>query len=76
MLAAVQGLTDAEGLVGQAYKDGVGVDVDLDGAERWFARAAAKGHELSRKELNEIRDAEAAEALATVKTAILHSDRP
>ena len=54
MLAAVQGLTDAEGLVGQAYKDGVGAKLDLDEAKRWLGRAAAKGHEIAQRELNKI----------------------
>jgi TPR repeat protein len=29
------------------YNHGEGVEVDLDEARRWYARAAAKGHEPS-----------------------------
>ena len=56
MLAAEQGLTDAEGLVGQAYKDGIGVEADIDEAKRWLAKASAKGHKIAGQELIRIRD--------------------
>lgn len=42
--AAVAGDADAQFDLGQAYKLGRGVDVDLGTAEQWYAKAAAQGH--------------------------------
>ena len=44
-MAAEQGLTFAQYNVGYCYESGGGVERDLDEARRWYARAAAKGHE-------------------------------
>jgi TPR repeat protein len=44
-LAADRGYTSAEYNLAISYKKGEGVDVDLEEARRWYARAAAKGHE-------------------------------
>jgi hypothetical protein len=44
-LAADRGYTKAEHALGLNYEDGLGVDVDLEEARRWYARAAAKGYE-------------------------------
>ncbi|KAH8092066.1 hypothetical protein JL720_5643 [Aureococcus anophagefferens] len=41
-LAADQGLTGAEYDLGEKYED---VEADFEEAKRWYARAAAKGHE-------------------------------
>lgn len=41
---AVAGDADAQFNMGQAYKLGRGVALDLAEAERWYARAAAQGH--------------------------------
>ena len=42
-LAAAQGLTEAEYNLAICYEEGTGVDVDLEEAKRWYARAAEKG---------------------------------
>lgn len=61
-LAAEQGHTLAQRNLGGHYLSGMkGVDRDADEARRWFARAAAKGEEASRKLVAEI---DAARALA------------
>ena len=44
-LAADRGYTRAEYNIAVSYKEGEGVDVDLEEARRWYARAAAKGYE-------------------------------
>ena len=44
-LAADRGFTKAEYNLAISYQKGEGVDVDLEEARRWYARAAAKGHE-------------------------------
>jgi len=46
-LSAAQGLTDAIYMVGCCYVNGLGTEVDLAEAKRWFERAAAKGHKES-----------------------------
>ena len=53
-LAAEQGYTKAENILGRYFLTGVGVEADLDQAKHWFASAAAKGHELAREELAEL----------------------
>ena len=42
-LAADQGYGDAMRYLGNLYRDGTGVEADADEAQRWHARAAAKG---------------------------------
>jgi TPR repeat protein len=43
--AAMQGNADAQFNMGQAYKLGRGVPVDLKQAEQWYRKAALQGHE-------------------------------
>ncbi|UZK66415.1 SPOR domain-containing protein [Sphingomonas sp. M1-B02] len=43
--AAAQGSADAQFNLGQAYKLGRGVPVDLKQAEEWYRKAAVQGHE-------------------------------
>jgi TPR repeat protein len=50
-LAADQGLTHAENILGCYYRDGYGMEVDLGKARYWFERAAAKGNEPATKAL-------------------------
>jgi hypothetical protein len=47
VLAANQGFTHAENILGCCYMDGYGTEVDLGKARYWFERAAAKGFELA-----------------------------
>jgi len=56
-LAAERNLTEAESLLGILYKNGVGVQPDIDEAKRRFARAAAKGHEGSIRLLRSLDEA-------------------
>lgn len=44
---AIAGDADAQFNLGQAYKLGRGVPVDLAQAEQWYAKAAASGHPLA-----------------------------
>jgi len=53
--AADQGLTMAEYNLAGSFEDGKGVEADAVAAKRWFARAAAKGHELSIAALERLR---------------------
>ena len=48
----------AEYNLGLCYEDGEGVDLDLEKARRWYARAAAKGYEKAASALAEL-DAQA-----------------
>jgi hypothetical protein len=57
-LAADRGYTAAEFNLAISYRKGEGVDVDLEEARRWYARAAAKGHEKAASALTKL-DAEA-----------------
>jgi hypothetical protein len=57
-LAADSGFPEAEHALGICYEDGEGVDLDLDEARRWYARAAAKGHEKAASALAKL-DAQA-----------------
>ena len=50
-MAAEQGLTSSQYNVGVCYEKVVGVERDLDEARRWYALAAAKGHERAIKSL-------------------------
>jgi TPR repeat protein len=50
-LAANQGLTRAESLLGHSYEVGDGTDVDFGKARYWLQRAAAKGDELAKAAL-------------------------
>ena len=43
--AAINGNRDAQFNLGQAYKLGRGVSVDLAQAEEWYRKAAIQGHE-------------------------------
>ena len=45
--SAEQGHTISEFLFACCYRNGGGVEPNLDEARRWYARAAAKGHEPS-----------------------------
>jgi TPR repeat protein len=51
VLAANQGLTDAEYNLGCCYMRGAGTEVDLGLARYWFERAAAKGSERATRNL-------------------------
>lgn len=53
-LAAKQRITQAEYNVGERYVTGRGVTQDLEEAKRWFARAAAKGHDKAVSALEQI----------------------
>ena len=53
--AADQGLTRAEYNLGLCFEHGKGVEADVVAAKRWFARAAAKGHENSIAALERLR---------------------
>ncbi|EGB11514.1 hypothetical protein AURANDRAFT_20956 [Aureococcus anophagefferens] len=47
-LAANQGYTEGEASLGYCYTaDGEGTEVDLGKARYWYARAAAKGHQIA-----------------------------
>jgi hypothetical protein len=59
--SAEQGFTVAEHFLGRRIEDGEGVEVDLDEARRWYARAAARGYEPSINALARL-DREAREA--------------
>jgi TPR repeat protein len=50
-LAADQGWTAAEHVLGICYRAGEGTEVDLGKARYWFERAAAKGHERAIEKL-------------------------
>ena len=50
-LAAEQGFTSAEVEIGKFYMQGVGREVDLAEARRWFSRAAAKDHSHARSRI-------------------------
>ena len=52
MLAARQGLTEAECYVATSFIQGSGVKQDISEGKRWFARAAAKGDEGAIATLN------------------------
>jgi TPR repeat protein len=53
-MAAEQGLTSSQYNVGVCYEKGDGVERDLDEARRWYARAAAKGHQAAIERLAEL----------------------
>lgn len=53
-LAAEQGDADAQFSLGRAYVEGTGVPEDLVEAERWFRRAAERGHVGARTVLREL----------------------
>ena len=56
-LAAAQGFTKAEFFLGQGYHEGFyGLDVDIGEGLRWYARAAAKGHEESIAALDHVNE--------------------
>jgi len=50
-LAADQGYTQGETLLGICYDDGEGTEVDLGKARYWYGRAAAKGFESATRHL-------------------------
>lgn len=52
---AKAGDTSAMFLVGRCYKDGVGTEVNLDEARKWFNKGAAAGHKLCRDYLHQMR---------------------
>jgi TPR repeat protein len=47
LAAAAAGEVVAMSHVGQCYRDGVGVDADLEAAAAWYRRAAAQGDEAA-----------------------------
>jgi TPR repeat protein len=49
--AAESGLPEAQFAVAGFYRDGTGVEKDVDAARQWFDRAASAGFEPARKEL-------------------------
>mmetsp|Transcript_32032 Transcript_32032/g.104067 ORF Transcript_32032/g.104067 Transcript_32032/m.104067 type:complete len:201 (-) Transcript_32032:13-615(-) len=55
-LAADQGFTEAETSLAQCFERGFGVEKDLTEAMRWYARAAAKGHEESIAALDHVNE--------------------
>ena len=50
-LSAEQNFTNAHFMVGRCYHTGQGVEVDVDEARRWYAGAAANGHEGAKEQL-------------------------
>ncbi|KAJ3093792.1 hypothetical protein HDU96_002027 [Phlyctochytrium bullatum] len=50
--SARQGHTEALFEVGIAYESGIGVPIDFDKAQKWFAKAAKSGHELASQKLS------------------------
>ena len=65
--AAAQGSMRAQFLLGQSYHFGSGVGHDLDKAVQWYDKAAAQGYRpaaLQIQEINRLREAEAAAAVA------------
>ncbi len=40
---------DAQYSLGMCYEEGLGVDVDLEEARDWYARAAEQGHKAAKK---------------------------
>jgi len=53
-LAADKGYTEAEMNLGNCYLTGVGVQADIDEAERWYKRGASKGDEKAVWMLNQL----------------------
>ena len=49
MQSAVQGDMDAQYSLCMCYEEGLGVDVDLEEARDWYARAAEQGHKAAKK---------------------------
>ena len=55
MNSATQGYGDlAVCAVASRYRYGSGVERDLDEAKRWYARAAANGHQAAKRYLEEL----------------------
>jgi len=55
-IAADQGYTDAEEVIGRCYSMGEGVEVNFAEAKRWWERAAAKGDEHATRNLLVLRN--------------------
>ncbi|KAH8058393.1 hypothetical protein JL722_6256 [Aureococcus anophagefferens] len=53
-LSADQGCTEAEFNLGVCYWEGDGVEIDVEAAEHWFTRAAAKGDEQAKDRLVDV----------------------
>ena len=54
-MAAMQGNAEAENRLGVMYHYGRGVPEDRAEAEKWYGRAAAKGHRLAEYNLSCLR---------------------
>ena len=57
--AAGKGIANAEYAVGYYSEVGIGVPVDAEEAKRWYARAAAQGHERATQRLRDLRQTNA-----------------
>lgn len=57
--AAGKGIANAEYAVGYYSEVGIGVPVDTEEAKRWYARAAAQGHERATQRLRDLRQTNA-----------------
>ena len=51
----MQGDSDSQYCLGRCYEDGIGVDVDLNEAREWYARAAQQGNKDSKRALKRLK---------------------
>jgi len=74
--AAIAGDADAQFNLGQAYKLGRGVPVDLAMAEEWYRKAAVQGHEQAQNNygLSLFQDGKTAEALPWLEKAVARDE--
>lgn len=52
--AAAQGYAPALNMLGQVYASGMGVEVDINKAKKFFVRASSKGHVLAKARLGRL----------------------